>query len=81
MSSGNGHKGINYNVAGVGICFLNRGADALIDMLLIIPRWWKGGMKARKQMMKNMKKPIFVMPGKGKVTVVCRGYQVSAILP
>ena len=38
-------------------------------------------MKARKQMMKNMKKPIFVMPSKGKVTVVCRGYQVSAILP
>ena len=34
-SSGSGHKCINQNVAGVGICFLNRGANALIDMLLL----------------------------------------------
>ena len=42
MSSGNDHRGINYNVAGAGIRLLNRCVNALVDILLITPRWWKG---------------------------------------
>ena len=35
MSSGNGHKGINYNVAGVGICFLKH----VINYSTVVERW------------------------------------------
>ena len=40
-SSGTGHNGIN-SVAGVCF-FLNHGVNALTGMLLITPRWWRGG--------------------------------------
>ena len=60
----------------------SRFVSKLALFVLIIPRWWKGGMKGMKQM-KSIKRPIFILhrkpgSGTGRSKGVRRGYQISA---